>query len=45
MRSTVGCIYIKLAVDITGGCGLHNEGYREFLSKKSKVMVYLLFIK
>ena len=36
---------MTLAINITDGCGLGNEGHREFLLKKSKVMVYLPFIK
>ena len=34
-----------LAIDITDGHGLSNEEHHEFLPKKSKVMMYLLFIK
>ena len=33
---------MALAIDITDGCGLNNKRH-EFLSKKSKVMLYLLF--
>ena len=36
---------MTLAVDITDGCGFSNEECHEFLPKKSKVMLYLLFIK
>ena len=36
---------MTLAVDVTDGRGFSNEEHCEFLPKKSKVMVYLLFIK
>ena len=35
---------VTLAVDITDGCSLSNKARHEFLPKKSKVMLYLLFI-
>ena len=40
-------VYIRLAIDITvltDGCGLSNEARHELLSKKSKVILYLLFV-
>ena len=39
-------LYIKLAIDITDGCGFSNKGHRELLPKRSKVMLLqcLLFI-
>ena len=36
---------MTLAVDITDWRGLSNEERHELLPKKSKVMVYLWFIK
>ena len=33
-----------LAIDTIDGRGLNNEAHRELLPKKSKVMLYLLFI-
>ena len=35
---------MTLAVDITDGCGLSNEPYRELLPKQ-RVVLYLPFIK
>ena len=40
--NTFQFLYMILAIDITDGHGLRN-GY-ELLPKKSKVMLYLLFI-
>ena len=35
---------MALAIDITHGCGLNNEARHYLLLKKSKIILYLLFI-
>ena len=35
-------LYMALAIDITDGLGLTNEGHRELLSKKRKLNLFVL---